>query len=113
MAAICTLCLLSLAGIPPFLGFFGKFLLFGAVIEQGFIALALVAIINSAIALYYYVGIIRRMYLDPVKGAIPSLDSAWSVRFVLSVCGAATLCLGILPQSILVAVNEFLTLSLL
>lgn len=62
------LCLLSLAGIPPLAGFFGKLYLFLAAVQQGgwLLALVIIAAINSAISLFYYVNVIRTMYfLDP------------------------------------------------
>jgi NADH-quinone oxidoreductase subunit N len=58
--------LFSLTGLPPFAGFIGKFLLFAAVLKQGgaFVLLALVAIINSVISLYYYAKVVKTMFLD-------------------------------------------------
>ncbi len=69
-AAIPAVCmaifLFSLTGLPPFAGFVGKFFLFAAVIKQGgvFVLLAVVAILNSVISLYYYAGIVKTMFLD-------------------------------------------------
>ncbi|MBT3226677.1 MAG: NADH-quinone oxidoreductase subunit N [Deltaproteobacteria bacterium] len=59
-----TVCLFSLAGLPPFAGFVGKFYLFKVVIEEGLILLAVVAAINSVISLFYYVGVIKVMVID-------------------------------------------------
>lgn len=61
------ICLLSLAGIPPLAGFFGKFYLFWAAIQHGgwLLVLVIVAGINSAISLFYYVNVIRTMYFLP------------------------------------------------
>ena len=58
--------LFSLTGLPPFAGFIGKFFLFAAVLKQGgaFIFLALVAVINSVISLYYYAKVVKTMFLD-------------------------------------------------
>jgi NADH-quinone oxidoreductase subunit N len=58
--------LLSLTGLPPFAGFIGKFFLFAAVLKEGgaFVMLALVAVLNSVVSLYYYVKIIKTMFLD-------------------------------------------------
>jgi len=58
--------LFSLTGLPPFAGFIGKFFLFAAVLKQGgaFVILALVAIINSVISLYYYAKVVKTMFLD-------------------------------------------------
>jgi len=56
--------LFSLTGLPPLAGFIGKFFLFAAVIKEEFYLLAVVAIINSVISLYYYAGIVKTMFLD-------------------------------------------------
>ena len=58
--------LLSLTGLPPFAGFIGKFFLFAAVLKEGgvFVILALVAVLNSVVSLYYYAKIIKTMFLD-------------------------------------------------
>jgi NADH-quinone oxidoreductase subunit N len=68
-AAAMAIFLFSLAGIPPFAGFIGKFYLFAAVIDKHMWTLAIVAGANSVVALYYYARIVRAMYLDN-----PSLD---------------------------------------
>jgi NADH-quinone oxidoreductase subunit N len=65
--AVClTVFLLSLTGLPPFAGFIGKFFLFAAVLKEGgaFVILALVAVMNSVVSLYYYAKIIKIMFLD-------------------------------------------------
>ena len=100
LALLCALFLLSLAGIPPLLGFFGKFLLFGAAIQAQQLWLALAGIINSAIALYYYVNIIRLMYLLPPAHPQP-LSTPRALRLALGVCAAATLLLGLFPAQLL------------
>jgi NADH-quinone oxidoreductase subunit N len=65
--AVCfAIFLFSLTGLPPFAGFIGKFLLFAAVLKEGgaFIVLALVAVVNSAVSLYYYAKVVKVMFLD-------------------------------------------------
>jgi len=66
-----TICLFSLAGLPPFAGFIGKFYLFKVIIEEGLYLLAVVAAVNSVISLFYYVGVIKVMIIDtedrPIK----------------------------------------------
>ena len=85
--------LLSLGGIPPFAGFFGKLLVFGAAIQQGLLWLALVGILNSVIALYYYLTVIKVMYLyrseDEAK-PLPSVPG-WKVALVVCLVGIITL----------------------
>jgi NADH-quinone oxidoreductase subunit N len=65
-AACLAVFLFSLTGLPPFAGFIGKFFLFAAVLKQGgaFVILAVVAIVNSVISLYYYAKIVKTMFLD-------------------------------------------------
>ena len=55
--------MLSLGGIPPTAGFMGKFWLFGAAIDAGYVWLAVIGVLNSAISLYYYIRIVVFMYL--------------------------------------------------
>ncbi|MDP2601519.1 MAG: NADH-quinone oxidoreductase subunit N [Deltaproteobacteria bacterium] len=65
-AACLAIFLFSLTGLPPFAGFIGKFFLFAAVLKQGgaFVMLAVVAILNSVISLYYYARVVKTMFLD-------------------------------------------------
>jgi len=59
--------LLSLAGVPPLAGFWGKFLVFSAAIQSKFILLAIVGVLNSVVAAYYYMRVIKYMYLEEPK----------------------------------------------
>jgi len=100
LAALCAICLLSLAGMPPLLGFFGKFLLFRSAVDTGHLFLVAMALLNSAIALYYYVNIIRQMYLQAPTQAAP-LRTALPVRLAAVVCGTCTVALGLFPDTLL------------
>jgi NADH-quinone oxidoreductase subunit N len=100
LALLLAICLLSLAGIPPFLGFFGKFLLFGAAVQAGYVPLAVIAAVNSAIALYYYVNLIRLMYFLPAEDAAP-LRPDPALRAAAGVCAAVTVLLGVFPTVLL------------
>lgn len=100
-AAVMTLAMVSLAGVPPLAGFFGKFLLVKAVIERGavnpaFYGLAGVAIVGVVISLYYYFGVIRAMYWAETTDREP-IPISWPNRMALAVCAAGMLYLGILP----------------
>ena len=64
LALFITLGLLSLGGIPPTAGFFGKFFLFQAAVNANLVGLALIAVVNAIIALYYYLVVIKVMYVD-------------------------------------------------
>ncbi|GIW08051.1 MAG: NAD(P)H-quinone oxidoreductase subunit 2 [Dehalococcoidia bacterium] len=65
LAAALTLCLISLTGLPPAAGFFAKFYLFSAAVQVGLAWVVVIAVINSAVSAYYYLRIVRAMYLLP------------------------------------------------
>lgn len=103
-AFMLALFLLSLAGIPPLAGFMGKFLLFAAAIESKLVFLAIAAAINSVIAFYYYVYVIKCMYLDEPKilGVQPK-SAALQIALVIALAGI--LIAGIWPLPFLNLVN--------
>ena len=57
----------SMVGIPPFAGFFGKFYIFIAAIESGFLFLALIGVLSSVVAAFYYIRIVKVIYFDEAK----------------------------------------------
>jgi NADH-quinone oxidoreductase subunit N len=82
--------LLSLGGIPPFAGFFGKLLVFGSAIESGQVWLAIVGILNSIIALYYYLNVLRVIYQG--EGGAPYwVSPSWKVALIAGAVGILTL----------------------
>ncbi len=96
MAVAMLLFLLSLGGVPPTAGFMGKFWLFGAAIEEGYVWLALIGVVNSAISLYYYVRVVVFMWIKEETLGSPVLASpALAVALTVGVVG--TLVLGIYP----------------
>jgi NADH-quinone oxidoreductase subunit N len=104
LAALMALFMLSLTGIPPTAGFVGKFYVFGAAIQNGLIWLAAVGVVNSVIALYYYVGVIRAMYLMPAPSAVPVGQPA-ALQLALGITGLGTLAAGIYPQPFVALVS--------
>jgi NADH-quinone oxidoreductase subunit N len=112
LALLCTVFLLSLAGIPPLLGFFGKFLLFGSALDAQQPWLAIGGIVNSAIALYYYVNLIRLMYLVAPIHTTP-LRPAGALRLALGLCAAVTILLGLFPEPLLRLINASAIVNLL
>ncbi len=92
---------LSLAGIPPTAGFVGKLVVFRAAIESGFVVLAIIGVITSAIAAYYYFMVIKTMFMDERSVAPPELSTSRSLAVGLVVMVAATLLLGIFPNLLL------------
>jgi proton-translocating NADH-quinone oxidoreductase chain N len=97
LAALMALFMLSLTGIPPTAGFFGKFYIFGGAINNGLIWLAVVAIANSVVALYYYVNVIRVMYLLPASSREP-VTGPPALQVALGITAVGTLVIGIFPQ---------------
>ena len=77
--------MLSLAGIPPLAGFFGKFYLFKLAIEQGFVTLTTVALLTSAVGAYYYLGVVAQMYFKEPEGEAAPMGAA-SVFIVTLAC---------------------------
>jgi NADH-quinone oxidoreductase subunit N len=101
MAALSlTIIMLSMIGMPPLMGFVGKFLLFSSAISAGMLALAAFAIINSFISVYYYGRLILSMYAR--KEAVP-VPMGWEVNAVLIAVVVAIIALGIYPQPIVSA----------
>jgi NADH-quinone oxidoreductase subunit N len=91
--------MLSLGGIPPTAGFMGKFWLFGAAIDAGYIWLAVIGVLNSAISLYYYIRVVVFMYLK--KETIGSEPQASApLALALGVAVVATLALGVYPRQL-------------
>ncbi len=112
LALLCAVFLLSLAGLPPLLGFFGKFLLFGAAIEANHPALAIAGILNSAVALYYYVNIIRLMYFIAPTQPAP-LRTPAALRWAVGLCAAATIVMGFFPGPLLALLGSSTIVNLL
>jgi len=96
-----TLSVFSLAGIPPFAGFFSKILIFTGTIEGGSIALyvlVLIALINTIISLYYYLLVVKAMWISPDEPMIPAFRSAGSERIGLWICCAGIIFLGLVSS---------------
>ena len=106
LAATMTLAMVSLAGIPPLAGFFGKFLLLKAVVEQGatnhgYYCLAFTALIGVVISLYYYFGIIRAIYWSKDAPDLSPIAISTPMRVALGVCVAGVFWLGLFPNTVL------------
>jgi len=86
LSLIMTLALFSLAGIPPVAGFFGKFFLFTAAAEKGFYLLVLIAVLNTIISLYYYLLVVKAMFINKNETPVGSFKSDGYTRIGLLVC---------------------------
>jgi NADH-quinone oxidoreductase subunit N len=90
----------ALAGIPPFVGFMGKLTLLSAALSKGYLALVIVAVVNAAIAVYYYLGVIRESWFrDP--GNLPAIQLDWPTRVLCVLLIFGILAMGVAPSRLL------------
>jgi NADH-quinone oxidoreductase subunit N len=88
--------LFALAGIPPTAGFFAKFYVLVALVERGFVILAVIAVLLSAVAAYFYIRIVMVIYMrEPERAFDPAVTPL--VRAVLAVTAAGTIGIGLFP----------------
>ena len=102
-AAIMSICLFSLAGIPPMVGFYAKLAVLQALIVSGkpvYIGVAIFAVMMSLVAAFYYIRVVKVMYFDEPITATTVVAPA-DVRVVLTINGALVLLLGILPGGLM------------
>ncbi len=91
LSFVLMIALFSLAGIPPFAGFFSKFFIFAAAAEQGFYVLVLIALLNTVLSLFYYLRVIKAVFINKNENPIRPFRSDNYTRLSLTIC-----CLGIL-----------------
>jgi NADH-quinone oxidoreductase subunit N len=108
LAAALTLAMVSLAGIPPLAGFFGKFLLIKAAAEAGpsFYWLIGVAIVSVVISLYYYLGVVRAVYWARSAPDMTPITISTPARLALGVCVAGMIWLGVYPSGVLAIASQ-------
>ncbi|HZP86802.1 MAG TPA: proton-conducting transporter membrane subunit, partial [Burkholderiales bacterium] len=94
------LVMFSLAGLPPTVGFYGKFAVIEAAVNAGYIWLAVVAVVTSLIGAFYYLRVVKLMYFDDPVDTMPIVVRR-DTRALLSVNGLALLLFGILPQKLM------------
>lgn len=95
LTLIMTLALFSLAGIPPFAGFFSKFFVFMSAFGAGFHILVFIALVNTVVSLYYYLLIVKAMYMKENEQPVASIKCNTYTRISLSICVIGILLLGI------------------
>lgn len=96
-AAVMAMLMFSTAGVPPFVGFWAKLAVLGAVVEVGLEWLAVVAVVFSVIGAYYYLRVVKLMYFDEPAEEV-ELQAGGTMRALLSLNGLAVLLLGIFPS---------------
>jgi NADH-quinone oxidoreductase subunit N len=98
LAFLMTLALFSLAGIPPFAGMFSKFFVFMAAAQQGSAlayAVVFVALVNTVVSLYYYLLIVKAMYIREAENPLPTFRTDTSTKIALALCTAGILLFGV------------------
>jgi NADH-quinone oxidoreductase subunit N len=108
LAATMTISMVSLAGIPPLAGFFGKFLLLKSAVQaaqttqnHGYYYLVFVALAGVVISLYYYFGVIRAIYWSKEAKELPPIELSGSAKLAAWVCIAGIFWLGLFPNTVL------------
>jgi len=102
LAAMMAMFMLSMAGLPPFVGFYAKLTVLQALVGAGWLWLAVVAVMFSLIGAYFYLRLVKLMYFDaPGAGETIPASHAGDARMLLSANGLAVLLLGILPQPLM------------
>lgn len=90
--------MLSLAGFPALAGFTGKFYLFSAAVKAGYVGLALIGVLNSVVSVYYYAGVLVKMYMAEGTKEVPLLSQRPHLFATLLLTATATVFLGIFPS---------------
>ena len=98
LAALLSLFLLSLAGIPGTVGFAGKFFIFRSAVESGLIGLTIIGVLTTVVSFYYYLSVIVQMYMREPKERFEGVDVESGLGAALIVTAVLTVYLGILPS---------------
>ena len=113
-AAIMAICMFSLAGIPPMVGFYAKLSVLQSLVSSGqtlHIALAIFAVMMSLIGAFYYLRVVKVMYFDePITATTVSADA--DVRIVLTINGALVMLLGLFPSGLMALCADAITKTL-
>ncbi len=108
-AFVMLMLMFSMAGVPPFLGFWGKWFVLKELVDSGFIWLAAMAVFFSIIGAYYYIRVIKLIYFDQAD-SMTAIKSSKQMRFALSINGLALFILGLMPSALLtICVSVMLT----
>ena len=95
LSFVMMIALFSLAGIPPFAGFFSKFFVFAAAFQSGYYLIVFIAFVNTIISLYYYLLIVKAMFITPNDEPIATFKTGIAMRTCLLICVAGIFILGI------------------
>jgi NADH-quinone oxidoreductase subunit N len=104
LAGVMAVCMFSLAGVPPAVGFYAKLAVLQALVSTnltGYIVLAVMAVLLSLIGAFYYLRVVKTMYFDDVEAHAPPIEAPREVHSLLVLNGAAVLGFGLLPGGLM------------
>ena len=100
LAAVMSVFMFALVGMPPTAGFLGKFYIFSAAVQEGYIWLVIIGVLNSLISVYYYLRITVIMYMQPAEADLGPVETTPMVNATLILSALAVLLMGIFPGKI-------------
>ena len=100
-ALMMLLFMFSLAGVPPFLGFWAKWYVIKEVVASGYIWLAVLAVLFSVIGAYYYLRVVKLMFFDQTDDTAPQPEASTQIKILVSLNGLAVLALGLAPGELM------------
>ena len=95
-AAVLTVCLLSLTGLPPTAGFFAKLYIFNAAVQADLVWLVIIGVLNTALSAFYYLGVARQMYATTAEGE-PEITAPLMTQGLLVIAAAGVIAIGLYP----------------
>ncbi len=99
----------ALAGLPPTAGFVGKFYLFSAAVKAGYIPLVIIAVVNSIVSLYYYLGVVVLMFMHKADESVERAEPQPTVFASLVIAGVGSLALGLFPSFLMDTFERFMS----
>jgi NADH-quinone oxidoreductase subunit N len=105
LALALAFCLISLTGLPPTAGFVAKIYVFNAAVQSGLVWLVIVAVLNSAVAAYYYLRVVSHMYLAPAASE-ERIPASWPLGLALGASTLGVLVIGVVPTPLISAAER-------
>lgn len=109
LALMMLIILFSMAGIPPFIGFWAKIIVIEEVIKAGFVWIAVIAVIMAVISAFYYLKVVKAMYFDKSEDTSPIKTASSGSNWAVSIFALALLVLGLVPSSLIDLTYQSLT----
>ncbi len=100
LALALSICMFSLAGVPPFAGFAAKFFVFRSAVNQGLIWLAVLGVVNSLISAFYYLRVVYTLYMKPLPRRVPAFLASPAISAVAALSAALVILIGLYPTLI-------------